>query len=405
MEKYGQEFFDWIDAHKDEDVAKLRLKYHGKTLWTDDAITHIECLRKAGNKFQCRYSAPWIPRLMLSALSIEQATSGNVAWIHRLITGDSETSPRRVLDMTCGMGIDTAYLSWSTDTRITALDLNLTVAEAAAFNFKGNVNVEIINGDSVEYLTRSTEKFDIIFIDPARRGDAGQRVYNIHDCTPDVTQLMPRLTAKGRQILIKLSPMLDVTQTLRDIPATTCLHVIDDNGECRELLVEIDTRRQVTEPVIKAWNEDFSFSFTLSEESAAAAPDYTMPEPGKFLFEPSPAIMKAAPFKLLAHRYSKGKLHRFTHLYTSPEYTCSFPGNGYEIIDVVPFSSSSVKRFSRKYPEIDVATRNFGIPTDELRKRLKVKQSRENMRVMGTTCADNNRYLIVLKRYRYPEER
>lgn len=404
MDKYGTEFYDWIRKHRNDDPTSLRLKYHGKDEWTADAITHIECLRKAGNKFCCRYSQAWIPELMLSPLSVEQATSGNVAWLHRLIAGDTENGPRRVLDMTCGMGIDAAYLSWMPETRLTALDLNPTAATAAMHNFRNAPNVEIINGDSVEYLTRSNETFDIIFIDPARRGDAGQRVYNVHDCTPDVTVLIPLMLSKGRQILIKLSPMLDVIQTLRDLPSTTCLHIIDDNGECRELLAETDTRHYTGEPLIKAWNNGIPFTFTRSEESETPISAYRIPAAGDFLFEPSPAIMKAAPFKLLAQRFDMQKLHQFTHLYVSDRYTSMFPGKGYEIMEVIPFSSSAMRHFAARYPKIDVATRNFGISTEELRKRLRVKQGDGDIRVIGATCADSSRYLIVAKSFRYAEE-
>ena len=104
--------------------------------------------------------------------------------------------------------------------------------------------VEILNCDSVGWLERySGNKFDLVFIDPARRGDAGQRVFNIHHCQPDISELLPLLSLKARFAMVKLSPMLDVTQTLRDLPFSAELHVIDDGGECRELLAVLDFER------------------------------------------------------------------------------------------------------------------------------------------------------------------
>ncbi len=397
MEKYDHAFFEWVDSHAADDPLKLRLKYHGQSEMIDDAISMIECRRKAGNKFHCRYSESWVPELMVIPLSVEQATGGNVAWLHRLIVERMCNKNPRILDMTCGQGIDCGYLSGIPGAEITAIDLNPKVADMARYNFRNVNNVNIINADSITFLKDSAEKYDVIFIDPARRGNAGQRVYNIHDCSPDVSLIMSLLKEHTRHVFIKLSPMLDVTQTFRDLPETKCIHVIDDNGECRELLVEIDfSVDKQPSGLIIAWHNDHATTFNINTESDTATDISGVPVAGQYLYEPSPAMMKAGQFNQLAQQLSLSKLHRFTHLYISDTVIDNFPGKCYKIDEVIPFSSSVIKQIAKKYPVADVATRNFGIETDALRRRLKIKQGGDT-RVMATTCSDSQRYLLILK--------
>ncbi|MDE6527825.1 MAG: class I SAM-dependent methyltransferase [Muribaculaceae bacterium] len=229
-------FWEFVGRHRNDDVAKLRLKFHGKgEAWTDSAITHIECLKKCGKKFGSLQ-----PRLMLSPLSVEQATSESVALLHASIAKRVAGNARLMLDMTCGMGIDLMAMQNALGCQAIGIEMNPHLASATAYNFSDKRDVEILCDDSVAWLNRyDGAPIDLVFIDPARRGSAGQRVFNIHHCQPDVSVLMPVLEVKSRVVIVKLSPMLDVTQTLRDLPNTTELHLIDEGGECREMLAVI----------------------------------------------------------------------------------------------------------------------------------------------------------------------
>lgn len=394
MAGYDNNFWKWVEDHRDNDPMRLRLgKKPTDPAWIDDAIAQIENERRARLKFGNTDTHELTPRLMPIGLSVEQATSARIAMLHYDISGLNADKPARVLDMTCGLGIDASFLARNTNTRLTAIDLNEKIAEVAAYNFATRPNIEVLNCDSIRYLEQSDEHFDIIFIDPARRDDSGGRVYNLHDCSPDVTRLLPLMLEKSTRVMIKMSPMLDVSQTLRDLPGTKDLYVVDERGECRELLAVIDSTSCDT-TVITAWSDGRKFSFRPGDE-ASASTTTAMPAKGQILLEPSPALMKAAPFKLICERYDSSMIHPNTHLYTSATLPTGFPGKAYKIDEVLPYASANIKRIVRSKLNADVAVRNFPISADALRSRLGIKKSGET-RIAGITACDGNQYLLFL---------
>lgn len=399
MIQINQDFIDFVDTHRNDDPVKLRLKFHGcGQQWIGSAITHIECVRKAKGKF-----GEYQPELMLSTLSIEQATSANVADLHADIAESLAGQGARLLDMTCGLGIDLKAIARRLNGTSIGIEMQPELAEAGKYNFRNDKNVTIIEGDSVEWLDRySGDKFDLIFIDPARRGDNGERIYNIHDCKPDVSSLIPLFREKCRYVLVKLSPMLDVTQTLRDLPMTRTLYVVDDGGECRELLAVLDFANDQVMPEVVVASDGVCMKFLISEEAHAVA-SFGNPESGKYLFEPSPAAMKAQPFSLLSERFGLSKLHRNTHLYVSEQPVPGLPGKWYAIENAFDFASSRLKEIGRLAGRADVAVRNHHITPEELSKRLKIK-SGGHYRIMCCTAGDVPRFedrgvLLLLRRY------
>lgn len=395
MYTYDNEFWNWVGKHRSQDTARLRLaRKPDSPEWIEDAISQIENERRARSKFGTTDATRLIPKLMPIGISVEQASSARVARLHYDLSGLKPGVPARVLDMTCGLGVDASFLASDSATKLTALDLDAKIAAVAKANFKSRPNIEIIHGDSVEYLRESNETFDLIFIDPARRDSTGGRVYNLHDCTPDVTTLLPLMLSHARRVMIKMSPMLDVTQTLRDLRHVRNLCVVDERGECRELLAIID-RDTTAEPVITAWSDGISFSFTPSDETNATAVT-AIPAPGNCLLEPSPALMKAAPFRLLCSRFNAAMIHPNTHLYLSAHRPGSFPGRINTISEILPFSSSNIRHIARRHLSADVAVRNFPVTADVLRSRLGIRKSGAT-RIMGITACDGNRYLLFLE--------
>lgn len=375
------DFWEFVEKHQTDDVGKLRLKFHAKgPAWIDDAITHIECMKKSRKKL-----GRLQPKLMLSPLSVEQSTSEWVATLHGVIAKRIVGHPLRVLDMTCGMGTDLRVLSEALGCKATGIDLNPEVAATTAYNLKEEDDIEILCADSVEWLKNyEGERFDLIFIDPARRGERGERVYNIHHCQPDVASMLPLLHEKSRFVMIKLSPMLDVTQTLRDLPPTTELHVIDEEGECREMLCVLDMgKSDDVPPIVIVHSGDSEMAFTLGEERAHK-PHFGPGRAGEWMFEPSPAAMKAKPFGILCANYQLEKLHPDTHLFISAMPVVGLPGKWYEIAEVYDFSSSTLKNIAKNIGSADVSVRNFPMKAEELQKRMKLK-SGPRLRIMGAT--------------------
>lgn len=371
---------------------KLRLNYRINKPWFDDAVAQIENEHRARNKFKNALQVNLLPRLFPIPLSIEQSTTPLIANLHYKLSGITNDRTYRVLDMTCGLGLDSSYLAQSVNTKLTTIELNQRIANIALFNFKNRPNIEVICGNSIQYLEKSTEKFDLIFIDPARRDINGGRVYNIHDCTPDVTEIMPLLTSRSSRIMIKMSPMLDITQTLRELPNITSIHIIDEARECRELLAIIDINKQQT-PIINVWSDNKTFSFTLNEESNASF-QFSMIKPNDYLLEPSPALMKAAPFKLLCSSFNIYAIHPNTHLYISDQIHRDFPGKAYLVKEVIPYTSSEIKRLKKVKLEADIAVRNFNISAESLKNKLGIKKS-GNKRLMGITAHDDKQYIII----------
>lgn len=374
--EFSADYLDFVNEHRADDPVRLRLRFHDDARdWVPYAINNIAALKKCA-KFRLRNGADFTPRVIPLEISAQQSTSAEVALLHSRLAGDA----RRVIDMTFGLGLDAAMMSSMPGRTILGFDLQELLVDAAEVNFAEKPNVDVIHGDSVEYIRNYTGlPYDLIFIDPARRGDCGQRLFNLHDCQPDIIELLPLLKRNGKMILAKLSPMLDISQTLLDLPGTTQLHVVEESGECKELFAMISAE-PVSDPliVINRFTAEGlrQWSFTRTQEASATCRILNvMPHSGQWLLEPSAATMKAAPFNLLSAKLSVAALHANTHLFIADNPVADFPGNAYEILEALPLSSSVIKTLGRTYPKAEIAVRNLkGFTADSLRKKLKIKQ-------------------------------
>lgn len=391
MEFDNREMTEWVNSHLEDDSFQLRLKY-GKTLpWLDTALIQIECRQKARKKLAETLQSPGF--VFPTRLSAEQCTSDTLADFHASLIAPGDT----VIDLTGGLCIDAFHFA-RTATQVTVVERDEALTKAAIHNTAalGLENVNVINDDCVDYLKRDDKKFDTAFIDPARRGAAGERVYRLSDCSPDVVALLPAINRISRRLIVKASPMLDITQLLRELPLTATLYITGNNTECKELVADVKFDSRVEEPTITMWTPQYTFSFLPSEERDAVA-TYGNPEKGVWLYEPGPTLMKAAPFKLLSQRFGLMKLHSNSHLYFSPEPIDNFPGERWHIEEVLDFSSHEIKNLARKYPRINVAVRNFDFTAEKLRKKLGVKDG-DGYRLIATTVHDSRKVMLILSR-------
>lgn len=386
-----KEMLEWVETHINDDPIKLRLKYSGKLPWLDMALLQIECRRKARKKLPDTLKCKDF--IFPTLLSEEQCTSDMLAEFHASLIDEGTT----VADLTGGLGIDTFHIA-ARASAVTVTEQNPVVAEALRHNAKalGKGNVEVINDDCGNFLDSTDRHYDIMFIDPARRGAAGERVYRLSDCSPDVTAQLPLIAKKSGRLILKASPMLDITQVLRELPATTDLYVVGTATECKEMVADISFDAEKKTPEIHLWTPEKRFTFTQEEESEATA-NYDLPAAGGYLYEPGATLMKAAPYKLLSQRFGVSKLHHNTHLYYSPSLIDGFPGEAWHIDRVAEFSSGELKRLAKEYPRINVAVRNFDYTADWLRKKLKVKDG-DDRRLIGTTLCDGSKAMLILSR-------
>lgn len=302
------------------------------------------------------------------------------------------------LDLTGGLGVDAWAWSASFE-RVTYVERNETLCETAARNFERLAvrNIRCVHAEAEAYMETNQERFDLIYVDPARRDAKGRRVFRIADCAPDVRALAPKLLAATPQVLIKLSPMLDLRAALIDLPQTRRIWAASVGGECKELLFLLSEEARVGMPAsIVAMGKTGikTFDFDLEEEQAAApAP---LSEPLTYLYEPDAAILKAGLFKSFAHRWGLFKLHPHTHLYVAHTFIPFIPARVFEVMDYGPYDVRFVRD---RIPsgKANVSARNFPDSAEQTRKRLRLKDGGE-VYLFAAAGPANEKMLILCKR-------
>lgn len=388
------EFFDWIDANKAEDPARLRLR-HGAS--RADEIMQIESRRKHAAKLSATLGGD--PMFVFpTALSGEQATGDRLAQWHGRLFSEGE----RVADLTAGLGIDAIAAARAVGPRgnVVAVERDPAVADALGWNSRLLPQLEVVNADCREVVKAWAAdgiRFDTVFIDPARRAADGSRVFSLAQCEPDVVEMLPLLQKICSRLIIKASPMLDITHTVAQLSHVVEVICLGTPTECKELDIVCDfTADADTEPVIKAVTvgPDFEsvFSFTRAEEAEATA-TFARPKAGEIVCDPYPAVMKAAPLKLLGSRFGLTKAAPNSHLWFATEPVDGFPGRCYRIKEILPYMSKHIKRYASAHPAIGVTTRNFDMSADALRAKLRVKDGKG--RLFAVTLANGDKLLIT----------
>ena len=269
--------------------------------------------------------------IMPPPLSIEQASSDTTSQYKRNLIGG-----KHLVDLTGGMGIDCFSLSESFE-RTSYVERDPDLCEVFRHNSKVHKRkIDLINSTAEDYLKHhSLDTQNVIaYIDPARRDQSKKRVFRIADCSPNLTELMPALSKKTSQVLVKYSPLLDVSSLIKSIDHIKELYVVSVKNDCKELLLLIDFSFK-GESQIKCINletDQQAFSFSMKEEHSAS-PVYGNYK--QFIYEPNSSIMKAGAFNKVAEIFNVSKLANNTHLYTSNEIIESFPGRIYQVIDTV----------------------------------------------------------------------
>ena len=393
MVNLNEDIFDWIESHLDDDPKSLALKFSGKADWIPFAVTQIECRKRSANKLSKtlknrRFVFPTL-------LSAEQSTSDTVASFHASLIPEGST----VLDLTCGLGIDAFHFTEKAKS-VTAVEMNSEIFEALRSNIKSlNIsNISVVNEDCQEYLKNCTKNFDIVYIDPARRSRSGGRVYALSDCQPNVVGMLDMIRNITNCLIIKMSPMLDATSVIEELGCVTDIYAIGTHSECKELVAvfKFDKNEEIATKIhaITLNDNNLSAFEYIAEEERASTPLYSQPSVGEYLLVPYPSVSKLMPFRLLSERFNVGKLNVNSHLYQSKTVVVDFPGQHFLIRKILPFDKTTIKSFSINYPKVNIATRNFPLTPDELRKRLKTKDGGD-IYLFATTLSDSSKVLIL----------
>lgn len=328
------------------------------------------------------------------------------------------------VDLTGGFGVDFSYIASRLGVKSMYVERQAHLCEAAKENFGrlGLKNAIVKNGDGIEVLHSFASKKEaaaseslgitedqsqsllktnlglkLIFIDPARRDDAGNKVVSLKDCTPDVTLLQEEMLSKADYVIIKLSPMLDWHRAVSELSSVREVHIISVNNECKELLLVLSARN-MGNLRIYCVNDAQSFVCEESdmESSSVKIAPFTLEEM-QYLYEPNASLMKAGCFSVLSERYDARMLSKNSHLFVSREPIAVFPGRSFRIIAVSSFNKKELKRHLSGITKANIATRNFPLSVAELRKRLKLKDGGETY-IFATTLSDESHVLVITEK-------
>ena len=441
----------FIKEHINDDVRDLALK---AARYPDvdmaDALVQIKGYQAIKQKVPAWYaceSLQFPPTLSLEQSSSEATARYKAALLDTFLPMESR---KKGVDLTGGLGVDAYFLSETFDEYV-YVERQELLCQLARYNFsqldRGQISVQCAEAE--EYL-RSMNPVDFIFLDPARRDDKGKKVFALQDCTPDVSALFSSLSKKCRLLMIKLSPMLDISLALRQLASVAACHVLALDNDCKELLLcccfENDAShgsldgassevRIHTCNLLSKRNLAQEFAFTREEESQAICRFASLGASssaslgtsssaslgtsvtsvasvasvdsvtsvgenglaGHFLYEPNVALLKAGAYKILSQSFDLQKLHLNTHLYVSAVLQADFPGRVFKIVEALSPSAKETKKRLQSLQQVNVATRNYPESVETIRKKYRIKEGGQ-LYLFAATLADNQRVLLLCEK-------
>lgn len=470
----NQATIDFIRQHQDEDVRQLAFlgsknsdvdmpfaldQIRGRQMarvklprWANiDGIIyppHIS-MEQCSSEVTAMYKAELAARLLNSEIC-EFATKGTV--VPKFTKNDDTLGKQEnvsFLDMTGGFGVDSSYIAAQLGVNSMYVERQAHLCEAAKENFErlGLKNAIVKNGDGVEVLHGfSTCDADsqiskemplrLIFIDPARRDDAGNKVVSLQDCTPDVTLLQDEMLEKSDFVIIKLSPMLDWHRAVSELKCVREVHIVSTGNECKELLLVLsssfgkktkssaeadedkasETDDETSHLKIYCINDNQVLSYDETDKSVVSiasgiecgivglekcsSEENDLPQDNckpLYLYEPNASLMKAGCFGVISSRYGVKMLAKNSHLFVSEDPVADFPGRSFRIKAVSSFNKKDLKRQLSGITKANIATRNFPLSVTELRKRLKLKDGGDTY-IFATTLSDESHVLFICEK-------
>ena len=447
---------DFIRQHQDDDVRQLAFlgsKYPEVDMpFALDQIRGRKMARVKLPRWASLEGIIYPPHISMEQCSSESTALYKAELAARLLGLPASSSGTEMkaeneiefVDLTGGFGVDFSYIAARLGVKSMYVERQAHLCEAAKENFGrlGLKNAIVKNGDGIEVLHSFLPKKDdaasaddslgitydqprsllktnlglkIIFVDPARRDDAGNKVVSLKDCTPDVTVLQEEMLSKADYVIIKLSPMLDWHRAVSELSHVREVHIISVNNECKELLLVLSARNMGGKEVSSTDGEDGGVnhagnlriycindtqSFVCDESDMETSSVKIAPstlEDMQYLYEPNASLMKAGCFGVLSERYDARILSKNSHLFVSREPIEAFPGRSFRIIAVSSFNKKELKRHLSGITKANIATRNFPLSVAELRKRLKLKDGGETY-IFATTLSDESHVLMITEK-------
>lgn len=398
---------DYIKRHENDDVRVLALKKRPDPSWNASLVLdQIKVRQNAKDKSPEWHDTDGI--IFPSSHDFEQSSSRPCAlYKASLVEGN------KFADLSAGTGIDSYYFSKRFGSGVCVekskgsseiLEHNMAALHRAG---KLSAAVKVLCSEA-EAFVKTMEYIDFAYIDPQRRDESRKGIYRLSDGSPDIGRFLPDLKEKTGLIMIKASPRLDIHQAIETLGPVKAVHVVQWDGDCKEVLYVLEGRRpdhsmqdrgsETGGSLVTAVQIDdegqpvVTFSYRIQDEKDVRI-EYAMPE--KYIYEPGPAFQKAGGFKNIAVHYGVKKLHPHTHLYTSENPVEGFPGKRHEILDIV-----SPKSGFAGFHKAEIALRNFPGTEKDLRKRLKLSDGGDR-RIYACTLANGEKRLIVCKKEQF----
>ena len=439
---------DFIRQHQDDDVRQLAFlgsKYPEVDMpFALDQIRGRKMARVKLPRWASLEGIIYPPHISMEQCSSESTALYKAELAARLLAlpvSSSFSEEIGFVDLTGGFGVDFSYIAARLGVKSMYVERQAYLCEAAKENFGrlGLKNAIVKNGDGIEVLhsfhpkkkdaasdddslgitydqprslLKTNPGLKIIFIDPARRDDAGNKVVSLKDCTPDVTVLQEEMLSKADYVIIKLSPMLDWHRAISELSHVREVHIISMNNECKELLLVLSARNMGDMEASSADGEvkhagnlriycvNDAQSFVCDELDMESSPVRIAPpvlEEMQYLYEPNASLMKAGCFGALSDRYDARMLSKNSHLFVSQAPIEAFPGRSFRIIAISSFNKKELKRHLSGITKANIATRNFPLSVAELRKRLKLKDGGETY-IFATTLSDESHILVITEK-------
>lgn len=445
----NQATIDFIRQHQDEDVRQLAFlgsKYPDVDMpFALDQIRGRQMARTKLPRWANIDGIIYPPHISMEQCSSEVTAMYKAELAARLVKNNQRNTrighsleKINFLDMTGGFGVDFSYIAARLGVQSMYVERQAHLCEAAKENFDrlGLKNITVLHGDGVEILHRLEKPLQLIFIDPARRDDAGNKVVSLQDCIPDVTLLQDEMLEKSDFVIIKLSPMLDWHRAVNELKQVREVHIVSTGNECKELLLvlssslgdkaksstEVDeahvseTDDETSHLKVYCINDNQVMSYDETDKSVVSiasgiecgivelekcsseenelSQDSSKP---LYLYEPNASLMKAGCFGAISSRYGVKMLEKNSHLFISDKPVHDFPGRAFRIKAVSSFNKKELKRQLSGVTKANIATRNFPLSVAELRKRFKLKDGGDTY-IFATTLSDESHVLFICEK-------
>jgi 16S rRNA G966 N2-methylase RsmD len=304
-------------------------------------------------------------------LNLEQASSQNTAEFKaQFFKG------KKLIDLTCGFGIDAYFLSQNFK-ETTLVEQNEALLEVVKHNWEVlGRKADFINQKLEDFLNGNNQKFDLIYLDPARRDNHNRKVFLLEDLSPNLIEIQEKLTEFSDEILVKLSPLIDLQHLVSSLQNIAKIWIVAVKNEVKEVLVNIKKTEVATQiSCVNLHSNEPFFEFYFHEEKEIQA-EYTSPQ--KYLYIPNNSVYKSGAFNLVSKRYNFSKLHQNTHLYTSESKIDGFSGRIFVVEELSP-------KEIKKGEQYNIITKNYPLKPDEIKKKYKIKDGGEDYLIFCTS--------------------